>query len=208
MCKKLFGRINHHQLLSEYILRNFFCFLSNMINCQEQLKAIQQTEKKKKCASFLGVCIVSLIALCDTIYKWLYDGSKFLLVLAFFGGIWNDSPCKRVVDVVLKVFWWFWTFSWIIMFIPSNFRITFGFTNVTWSTRTISFIDNTRFVFIFSRKQRSYISSFPHYYHTTIVGEFVNTRKNLEASYIALWKPVLNEQKDFERLVLFINGVT
>ena len=34
------------------------------------------------------------------------------------------------------------------------------------------------------------------------------TRKNLEASYIALWKPDLNEQKDFERLVLFTNGVT
>ena len=34
------------------------------------------------------------------------------------------------------------------------------------------------------------------------------TRKNLEASYIALWKCNLNEQKDFERLVLFRNGVT
>ena len=34
------------------------------------------------------------------------------------------------------------------------------------------------------------------------------TRMNLEASYIALWKPDLNEQKDFERLVLFRNGVT
>ena len=34
------------------------------------------------------------------------------------------------------------------------------------------------------------------------------TRKNLEASYIALLKPDLNEQKDFERLVLFRNGVT
>ena len=34
------------------------------------------------------------------------------------------------------------------------------------------------------------------------------TRKNLEASNIALWKPDLNEQKYFERLVLFRNGVT
>ena len=34
------------------------------------------------------------------------------------------------------------------------------------------------------------------------------TRKNLKASYTALWKPDLNEQKDFERLVLFRNGVT
>ena len=34
------------------------------------------------------------------------------------------------------------------------------------------------------------------------------TRKNLNASYIALWKPDLNEHKNFERLVLFRNGVT
>ena len=34
------------------------------------------------------------------------------------------------------------------------------------------------------------------------------TRKNLEASYIGVWKPNLNEQKGFERLVLFRNGVT
>ena len=34
------------------------------------------------------------------------------------------------------------------------------------------------------------------------------TRKNLEASYIALWKPDLNKQKDFERLASFRNGVT
>ena len=33
------------------------------------------------------------------------------------------------------------------------------------------------------------------------------TRKNLEASYIALWKLDLNEQKDFERIVLFRNRV-
>ena len=34
------------------------------------------------------------------------------------------------------------------------------------------------------------------------------TRKNLEASYIALWKPDLNEKKDLDRQVLFRNGVT
>ena len=33
-------------------------------------------------------------------------------------------------------------------------------------------------------------------------------RKNLDASYIILWKPFLNDQKDFKRLVLFRNGVT
>ena len=34
------------------------------------------------------------------------------------------------------------------------------------------------------------------------------TRKDLEASCIALWKPDLNQQKDFKRVVLLRNGVT
>ena len=33
-------------------------------------------------------------------------------------------------------------------------------------------------------------------------------RKDLEASYIALWKSDINEQKDFQRLVFVRNGVT
>ena len=37
------------------------------------------------------------------------------------------------------------------------------------------------------------------------VAENAKGPKNLEASYIALWKPDLNKQKDFERLVLFKN---
>ena len=39
-------------------------------------------------------------------------------------------------------------------------------------------------------------------------GLAAKTRENLEASYIALRKPDLKEQRDFERLVLFKNGVT
>ena len=62
--KSFFGGINHHQLLNEYVLHSVFAFLST---CQEQLKTIPQTEKKKKCTSFLGVRIMSLIALCGTI---------------------------------------------------------------------------------------------------------------------------------------------
>ena len=81
-----------------------------------------------------------------------------------------------MVDIASKVFWWFWTFSWIIMFLPSNFRITFGFTNVTWTTRTIYFIENTWFVIAFS----CYISSFPRCYHSeTIVGEFLKFLQKL-----------------------------
>ena len=46
---------------------------------------------------------------------------------------------------------------------------------------------------------------------TTVISNVpknAKTRKNLEASYITLWKPDLNEQKDFERLILFRNGIT
>jgi len=35
-----------------------------------------------------------------------------------------------------------------------------------------------------------------------------NIRKNLEAIYISILKSSLNEQKDFERLILFKNGIT
>ena len=45
-----------------------------------------------------------------------------------------------------------------------------------------------------------------HYFTWAVISNApkdAKTRKNLEASYIALWKPSPNEQKDFERLVLF-----
>ena len=54
-------------------------------------------------------------------------------------------------------------------------------------------------------------SNINHYFTWAIISNApknAKTRKNLEASYIALWKPDLNEQKGFERLVLFRNGVT
>ena len=69
LCKKLFGRIKRHQLLKGYVLHNFFAFFQTFLIVQEQLKTIQQTEKKKICTPFLGVCIMLLIALCDTISK-------------------------------------------------------------------------------------------------------------------------------------------
>ena len=47
-------------------------------------------------------------------------------------------------------------------------------------------------------------SNINHYFTWAVISNApknAKTRKNLEASYIALWKPDLNEQKDFERLV-------
>ena len=38
--------------------------------------------------------------------------------------------------------------------------------------------------------------------------KMLRSEKNLGASYIALWKPDLNEQKDCKRLVLYRIGVT
>ena len=49
-----------------------------------------------------------------------------------------------------------------------------------------------------------------HYFTWAVISNVLKstkTRKNFEALYIAHWKPDLNEQKDFERLVLFRNGV-
>ena len=48
-----------------------------------------------------------------------------------------------MVNIFLTLFRWFWTFNWIITFIPSYFWIALCFTNVTWTLRRISFIDNT-----------------------------------------------------------------
>ena len=59
-----------------------------------------------------------------------------------------------------------------------------------------------------SKRLRSNIN---HYFTWAVISNApknAKTRKNLEALYIALLKPDLNEQKDFERLVLFRNGVT
>ena len=54
-------------------------------------------------------------------------------------------------------------------------------------------------------------SNINHYFTWGVISNApknTKTRKNLEASHIALWKLDLNEQKDFERLVLFKNAVT
>ena len=54
-------------------------------------------------------------------------------------------------------------------------------------------------------------SNINHYFTWAVISNApknTKIRKNLEASYITLWKPDLNEQKDFERLVLFRNGLT
>ena len=63
-----------------------------------------------------------------------------------------------------------------------------------------------------SSKPSKHLRSNINYYFTwpaiSNAPKNTTTRKNLEASYIALWRPDLNEQKDFERLVLFGNGVT
>ena len=100
----------------------------------------------------------------------IYHASN-LVVAYFFWSIWYDSQFKTVIGVTLKVSRWFWTFIWIIMLIPYNFCITFGFTKVMSTTRTIPF---RTIIFIFSMKQGLYISSFPSYYNSkTTVSEFV-----------------------------------
>ena len=51
MNKKQFLLFRSHKpsLVTKWIrFTQIFCFLSSIINCQEQLKTMQQTEKKKK----------------------------------------------------------------------------------------------------------------------------------------------------------------
>ena len=53
-------------------------------------------------------------------------------------------------------------------------------------------------------------SNINHYFTWAVISNArknAKTGKNLDASYIALWKPDLNKQKDFERSILFKNGV-
>ena len=64
---------------------------------------------------------------------------------------------------------------------------------------------------IIQRKVQNHQNTFEATSATTVISNApkkVNARKNLEASYTALWKLDLNKQKDFARLVLFRNGVT
>ena len=56
LCKKLFGRIKRHQLLKEDVLHNFFAFYQTFLIMQEQLKTIQQIEKKKICTWEFALC--------------------------------------------------------------------------------------------------------------------------------------------------------
>ena len=100
------------------------------------------------------------------------DASKFFLVLGSFGAVEMTAHIKQW----LMLSRWLWTFSWIMMFIPSNFYITFGFTNVTWTTRIIPFIDNIWLIIVFisKRKWGSYICSVPRYYNSeAAISEFV-----------------------------------
>ena len=62
-----------------------------------------------------------------------------------------------------------------------------------------------------SELSKQFRSNMKHYFTWAVISNVLKstkTRKNFEALYIAHWKPDLNEQKDFERLVLFTNGVT
>ena len=55
-----------------------------------------------------------------------------------------------------------------------------------------------------SEPSKHHGSNINHYFTCVVIlnaPKKAKTRKNLDASYNALWKPDLNEQKDFDRLV-------
>ena len=57
--------INHHKLLNECVLHNFYQTSLIIKSNQNQCNKL----KRKKMHFFLGVSIMSLLALCDTIFK-------------------------------------------------------------------------------------------------------------------------------------------
>ena len=115
LCEKPFCHINHHQLLNEYILHNFFCFLSKIINCQEQ------TEKRKNALPCweLALCHYlfyvtpflnktslskSFCSLRSGFQRAIYDASKFFLVLAFFGAFEMTAHVKQWLMLLQRSF--------------------------------------------------------------------------------------------------------
>ena len=63
---------------------------------------------------------------------------------------------------------------------------------------------------IFQQPSKHLRSNINHCSTRTVISNAptnIEIRKNLETSYIALRKPYLNKEKDFERLALFRNGV-
>ena len=79
------------------------CWCQNSV-AFKRLKAIQETEKKKKRTSFWGVCIMHLIGLCDTIYVTQTSLSKV------FGSL--RSGLQRNIWCFLR----FINCSWQLMF--------------------------------------------------------------------------------------------
>ena len=83
---------------------------------------MQETEKKEKCTFFYGICIMSLISLCDTISKHkislsksfclsrsglqrvINDHFKFLPVLVFFGAFEITAHVKQWLKLLRRCF--------------------------------------------------------------------------------------------------------
>ena len=79
-----------------------------------------------------------------------------------------------MVNIFLTSFRWFWTFNWIITFIPFNFWIALCFTNVTWTSRRISFIDNTIYNRFYLLKEMKIVHFLVFHFTATLNPSFVN----------------------------------
>ena len=91
------------------------------------------------------------------------------------------------------------TCPWSVTYIGATIRNP----SIRWEERN----DTTKK----SRPAKHLKINFHHVFNWLILckaSQNYKVRHNLEASYIALLKPTLNEQEDFEILTLFTNGVT
>ena len=104
--------------------------------------------------------------------------------------LFSPIQCEPVVDDASKVFRWFWTFSWVIMFNSSNFCITFGFTNVMRTIRRIPFINNTIFFICFYLLKEIRVVYF-YYISIFLVLQVITILKLLSVNLRYIFKNVL-----------------
>ena len=116
--KKIFGRINHHQLLDEYVLHNLFaCYLTLLIG-ERNIKQYKKLKRRKMHSSMeFALCIhyvtpflnkttlsKSFCSLRSGFQRAIYDASKFSLVLAFYRAFETIAHVKQWLMLFRRCF--------------------------------------------------------------------------------------------------------
>ena len=144
--KRLFGRINHHQLSSKYVLHNCFAFYQTWL---VKSKKLHYKLLRKKMHFFVGSLYCqqllsvtpfrnntslskSFSSLRSGIHRAINDVSNFLPALAFFGAFGMTAQVKQWSVLFWRCFDGSEHLVGLFMFIPSNFFIMLDSTNQTF----------------------------------------------------------------------------